>query len=330
MVKGILILHANQVGNVYPQELREILSHRVSFIAPPQTAQEIEDNPSLLNEVEVIFSSWGMVKLDEHILAHAPKLKAVFYGAGSIRYFTTPAMWQRGIRVSSAYHVNGEYVANFTLAQILLSLKGYWSFTRQYREHRQTWQRFPVAGMYHSTVGIISLGAIGVQVARLLQPFDINVIAYDPFWHQDHADRFGTTLVPLDTLFATADVVSLHTPWLPETEGMITGSHIRKMKPHAVFINTARGAVVRENELIAVLMERPDLTALLDVTYPEPPAADSPLFDLPNVILSPHIAGAMDCEIQKMGQLMVEEFLRWQNGDPMQYEITEVSASKLA
>jgi phosphoglycerate dehydrogenase-like enzyme len=184
--------------------------------------------------------------------------------------------------------------------------------------------------MYHSTVGIISLGAIGVQVARLLQPFDIKVIAYDPFWHQDHADRFGTTLVPLDTLFATADVVSLHTPWLPETEGMITGSHMRKMKPHAVFINTARGAVVRENELIAVLMERPDLTALLDVTYPEPPAADSPLFDLPNVILSPHIAGAMNGEIQKMGQLMADEFLRWQNGKPMQYEITEDSASKLA
>ncbi len=174
------------------------------------------------------------------------------------------------------------------------------------------------------------MGAIGRMVIDLLKPFDLEIFAYDPFWTQEQAAELGVQLLPLDEIFTTCDVVSLHTPWLPETVGMITGEHIRTMKPFSTFINTARGAIVREDEMIAALEEREDITALLDVTYPEPPAPNSKLWTLPNVVLSPHIAGSISREVEKMGALMVEEFIRWNNNQPILNEISAEKAKFLA
>lgn len=102
------------------------------------------------------------------------------------------------------------------------------------------------------------------------------------------------------------------------------------MKKDATFINTARGRVVREDEMIEVLKQRPDLTAALDVTDPEPPARTSPLLSLPNVVLTPHIAGSMGNEIQRMGQSMLAEFKRYLAGEPLKWQITAEEAKRLA
>jgi phosphoglycerate dehydrogenase-like enzyme len=178
-----------------------------------------------------------------------------------------------------------------------------------------------VAGAYGSTVGIISLGAIGRMVSERLRAFDVQVIAHDPFTTPEQAHALNVTLTSLEDVFARADVVSCHTPWLPETEGLLTGAHFRSMKPGASFINTARGAVVNEAGLIAALQERPDLFAVLDVTWPEPPEPDSPLYTLPNVLLTPHIAGSMHGECRRMGRAMVDELARWQRGEPLKYVV---------
>jgi phosphoglycerate dehydrogenase-like enzyme len=137
-------------------------------------------------------------------------------------------------------------------------------------------------------------------------------------------------LCSIEDVFRRADVVSLHTPWLKETEGLITGAHFAAMKPGATFINTARGAVVREDEMIQVLKQRPDLFAVLDVTYPEPPEPGSPLYSLPNVVLTPHIAGAMGTECRRMGCLVVEELQRYLNGEALQWAINRQQAAVMA
>ena len=111
---------------------------------------------------------------------------------------------------------------------------------------------------------------------------------------------------------------------------MITGAHFRSMKEGATFINTSRGAVVREEEMIQALQQRPDLFAVLDVTYPEPPPADSPLFTLPNVIVTPHIAGSVGTECQRQGRYMVEELMRYLRGDDLKWGITREMAKVLA
>ncbi|MEZ4637911.1 MAG: NAD(P)-dependent oxidoreductase [Caldilineaceae bacterium] len=120
-------------------------------------------------------------------------------------------------------------------------------------------------------------------------------------------------LCSLEDVFRRADVVSLHAPWLDETVGLLHGHHFAAMKQDATFINTACGAIVREDEMIAVLQDRPDLWAILDVTYPEPPVPGSPLYTLPNVVLTPHIAGSLNNECRRMGRLTVEELRKFVN-----------------
>ena len=269
--------------------------------------------------------------MDGEFLEAAPNLQAVFYGAGSIKHIVTPDFWDRDILITSAYAANGIPVAEFTLSQILFCLKLGWQFAISIKQEG----KYPdikktVPGTYKSTVGIISLGMIGRYVCEMLKQFDINVIAYDPYIKEETAKELDVKLCSLDELFIRSDVVSLHTPWLKETEGMITGEHFAAMKPNASFINTARGAVVREDEMIEVLRKRTDLMAILDVTYPEPPKPGSPLYTLPNVVLTPHIAGSMDRECNRMGSYMVEELRRYVRGEELKWQITEEQARILA
>lgn len=328
--RAIYLLRPDALPQIYGPDQQAALAELVEFVAPPQNIQSVQENPSVLADVEFIFSGWGMPEMNEEFLAAAPNLKALFYGSGSVKKIVTDASWARGVRVTSAYGANAVPVSEFTLAQVIYSLKRGWHFSRSIRESGAWVRSSSVPGTYGSTVGLVSLGQVGRRVAKLLQILDVHVIVYDPFASQEDAGALQVELVALDEVFRRADVVSLHTPWLPETVGMITGAHFASMKQNATFINTARGAVVNEPEMIAVLQQRPDLWAILDVTYPEPPAPDSPLYTLPNVVLTPHIAGAMDVECQRMGQTMVEELRRYLAGEVMEYEITAARAKFLA
>lgn len=302
----------------------------VNLYAPLQTARSVQENPAVLHDAEIIISGWGCPTFDQKLLDHAPNLKIIFYGAGSIKHIVTAEFWERGIGITSAAALNAVPVAEYTLAQILLCLKGVWPLAGSTRAAKTFTRQFDFPGGYESTVGLISLGLIGRRVRELLKPFDLNVLAYDPFVTQSQADELGVTLCALDDIFRFAHVVSLHTPWLPETEGMITGDHFRLMQPNSAFINTARGAVVREAEMIQALQERPDITAILDVTYPEPPAPESLLYRLPNVVLTPHIAGAMGGERRRMGKAVLEDLKRYLAGQPLEYQIRQEQAALMA
>jgi phosphoglycerate dehydrogenase-like enzyme len=242
----------------------------------------------------------------------------------------TPEFWERGIVVTSAYAMNAVPVSEYTLSQIFFCLKHGWQTVLAIKRDGSYPAKGPVPGGYQSIVGIVSLGVVGRLVCERLRPFDVKVIAYDPFVGADEAATLGVELCSLDDVFRRADVVSLHTPWLPETEGLITGAHFAVMKPGASFINTARGAIVREQEMIDVLSTRPDLFAVLDVTYPEPPVPGSPLYTLPNVVLTPHIAGSMSNECRRMGRLMVDELHRWLADEPLRWSISRERAAIMA
>ena len=328
--RAIYLLRPDALPKIYGPDQQSALAELVEFVAPPQNFQTVQENPAVLADVELIFSGWGMPEMDEAFLADSPNLKALFYGAGSVKKIVTDASWARGVRVTSAYGANAVTVAHYTLAQVIFSLKRGWQFSRAIRESGGWFQRTPVPGTYGTTVGLVSLGQVGRRVAKLLQILDVKVIAYDPFTSAADAAALGVELVKLDEVFRRSAAVSLHAPWLPETVGMITGAHFASMPENATFINTSRGAIVREEEMIAVLQDRPDLWAVLDVTYPEPPLPESLLYTLPNVVLTPHIAGALDEECQRMGQTMVDELRRFLAGEVMEYEITEERAKFLA
>jgi phosphoglycerate dehydrogenase-like enzyme len=276
-------------------------------------------------DAEVILASWGCPVMDEGFLETARRLRLVLYAAGSVRSFVTDAFWDHGIRVSSAYALNAMSVAEYSLAAILFSLKHGWRLMRE-----PSGSLAQVPGAYGSTVGIVSLGAVGRLVRKQLKPHQVHVVAYDPTLTTAEASRLGVRLAELAELFRVSDVVSLHTPLLPETRGMITAELIESMRPGATLINTARGALVREDELVNVLRRRPDLQAVLDVTDPEPPSAGSALLRLPNVVHTPHIAGAIGLERRRLGRGMIQELRRYIRNEPLRWELKREQVDRMA
>jgi len=330
MRKAIFALDPAKFSLIYGEEERADIARLVSVDPHPYRKEELRADPRPLEGVEIVFSGWDAPCFDAELLSHAPALKIVLYGAGSVRRVVTPAFWDRGLRISSAYAANAVPVAEYVLSQILFCLKQGYRLSREVREARRFVAKENLAGAYRSTVGLVSLGMIGRKVAALLRHFDVKTIAYARHTTPADAEALGVELCPLDDVFRRSDVVSLHTPWLPETEGMVLGRHFRSMKPYAAFINSARGAVVREEEMVAVLRERPDIQAVLDVTYPEPPVPDSPLYTLPNVVLTPHLAGSVGPECRRMGRCMVEELERYLAGEPLRCELSREKAELLA
>jgi phosphoglycerate dehydrogenase-like enzyme len=321
-MKAVYLLPEHSYDLVYGPDERRDIAARVDIAAPRLDPANFLARRGSFDDVEAIFSSWGMPRMDAAFFEVFPQLRVLFYGAGAVNAFVTEDVWTRGVQIANANVANGVPVAEFTVAQIILALKQTWRIAMQIKREKRYVRIGPVAGAYRSTVGLVSLGAIGRMVAERLRAYDVHVIAYDPHAPADFARDMGVSLVSLKEVFARADVVSCHTPWLPETERLINGKLLRSMKPGAAFINTARGAVVDEPALIAVLRERPDLFALLDVTWPEPPADDSPLYELPNVVLTPHIAGSMSNECRRMGRVMIDELDRWLRGEALRFRVS--------
>ena len=165
---------------------------------------------------------------------------------------------------------------------------------------------WPGFGTYGTQVGIIGASAIGRRVIELLAPFDLTVALSDPTVGVDEAASLGVTLMSLDDLMRTSRVVSLHAPLLDSTVGMIGAAELAALPDGATFINTARGALVDESALVRELRSG-RIDAVLDVTWPEPPVADSPLWTLPNVVLTPHVAGSAGSELVRMASSAVRE-----------------------
>ena len=289
--------------------------------------------PAEFAEVEYIFSTWCMPTFTEdEVRSLFPSLKCVFYGAGSVQDFA-PAFLRCGVKVFSAWAANGVPVAEFTVAQIVLANKGFFTASRfmstgEVNFAHTVSSQYP--GNYGAKVGIIGAGMIGKMVIRMLKEYQIECVVFDKFLSDEDAAALGVEKCSLEEIFESCNVVSNHLANNPQTVGILTGELFSKMKPYSTFINTGRGAQVVESELCEVLEARPDITALLDVTDPEPPVEDSPFYSLPNCILTPHMAGSKGLEIHRMAEYMAEEYARFVTGGPWYYEVTEEMLATMA
>lgn len=301
---------------------RRRLNGLVDLGPDPDLVLDEFDSPrarSVLAGVEVLVTGWGCPLLDEALLHHAPRLRAVVHTAGTVKNHVTEACWRRGLQITSAAGANAVPVAEYTLAAILFSNKqvlatrdGY----RRTRERATDWHvRLAGAGNYRRRIGIVGASRIGRRVVELLRPFDLEVLLSDPFLDPDEASRLGARLVPLPELFSSSDVVSVHAPWLRSTEGLVSRSLLGSMPDGATLINTARGALVDQPALERELVSG-RLNAVLDVTTPDLLPSGSPLYDLPNVLLTPHIAGSMGGELHRMADFALDELERWTRGVP--------------
>ena len=312
--------------------LCEIPNHVENVFSTSDTCYKKADVlncPELFMDTEYVFSTWGMPQFtEEEIRKYLPGLKAVFYGAGTVQMFARPFL-RCGVKVFSAWAANAVPVAEYAVSQILLANKGYFSLSRMMKTDvaaaRSQVSAYP--GNYGADIGLIGCGMIGSLTAEMLRSYRLRVWAYDPFLTDEHAEALGVTRCTLPELFARCRVVSNHLANNAQTQGMLQHEHFASMPENGVFINTGRGAQVVEPDLVRALTERPDLTAVLDVTFPEPPEAGHAFYTLPNCILTPHIAGSIGDEVVRMAEYMAEECHAWLTHTPPRYEVT---ASMLA
>jgi phosphoglycerate dehydrogenase-like enzyme len=282
-----------------------------------------------LADAEVLLTGWGCPRVSSQILDLAPCLRAVVHAAGTVKEHLDHACWERGIVVSTAAEANAVPVAEFTLAMVLLAGKWAHQGARRYEERRtlpDLITEFPEVGNYRRSIGVVGASRIGRRVMALLRAFDLDVLVSDPYLDAREATVLGAELVELDDLVRRSDIVSLHAPSIASTYRMFDARRLALMKDGATLLNTARGALVDPDALVDELASG-RIQAVLDVTDPEPLSPSSPLFSLPNVVLTPHLAGAAGNELFRLGDWAVEEIARWAAGEPF---LSPVRLSDLA
>ncbi|MEU3187294.1 hydroxyacid dehydrogenase [Streptomyces sp. NPDC006923] len=289
---------------------------------PTLIAHQLSDPPpavaAALAEAELLLTCWGAPPLTAGVLDAAPRLRAVVHAAGTVKHHITDACWERGIAVTSAAAANARPVAEYTLAAILFAGKNILGSAQRYRNlrtHHDWREELDRAGNYRRTVGVVGASRIGRRVIELLRPFDLDVLLYDPYVDAAGAAALGVESVPLGELCARAHVVSVHAPEIPATRHMIGAAQLSAMPDGSTLINTSRGSLIDESALLPELVSG-RLRAVLDVTEPELPPADSPLYDLPNVLLTPHVAGSLGGEIHRMADQALDEVERYTRGLP--------------
>ncbi|MCK8434925.1 hydroxyacid dehydrogenase [Streptomyces sp. D2-8] len=321
--QALFAMAAENVPQVFPPEVLARLRKSVD-IDPGLVAQDFADPRVLgaLARAEILVTGWGCPRLDETVLDAAPRLRAVLHSAGSVKSFATPAVRERGIAVSSAAVANALPVAEYTLAMILLAGKDVLAARDRMRTARTSagWGVIPGIGNHGRRVGVIGASRIGRRVLELLRPFDLRPVLTDPYVDERQAAALGVPLLPLDELLRTSDIVTVHAPETPETRHMIGRRELALMPDGAVLINTARGTLVDHDALVAELRAG-RLTAILDVTDPEPLPSDSPLYDLPGAFVTPHLAGSQGNELARLGLTVAEEAERLLAGEKPAYPV---------
>lgn len=291
----------------------------------PIRSFESGDAQLLLSEAEVLVTGWGCPRIDASVLAGAPRLKLVAHAAGTVKALIDPAVFSAGIEVTNAASANAIPVAQFTLAAILFANKQVLRFRDSYRVSRARCADNALSdrsvGNIGRTIGIVGYSRIGARVIDLLRPHEFEVLLYDPHYSGPPPYQIGARRVELDEVMSRSDVVSLHAPSLATTANMIDAGRLALMQDGATLINTARGALIEQEALVRELVSG-RISAVLDVTTPEVLPASSPLYDLPNVLLTPHIAGALGNERSKLGQMIVDEVERFVDGRPLVYRVT--------
>lgn len=308
---------------VYGEDVKEEIAKNITLNRSYLKKTDILTG--LYKDTDIIFSTWGMPSFTkEEIQEFLPNLKCIFYGAGTVQGFARPFL-ELGIKVFSGWGANGVPVAEFTVAQILLANKGYFlSALHMSRGELELSKKYStgIVGNFNAEIGIIGAGMIGKLVINKLRDYRLNVKVFDPFLSDEDALRLGVKKVSLEELFATCNVVSNHLANNEETKGMLNYPLFASMVEGATFINTGRGAQVVEEDLCKVLKERKDLSALLDVTHPEPPKEGHPFYGLDNCFLSPHIAGSLGNEALRLGEYMRDEFLAYITSKETKFEVT--------
>lgn len=307
----------------FPAGLMERLEKLGNVVYNPKDMPLTEDELAIaVGDVDACLTHWGCPAFTEKVLDSAKHLQLIAHAAGSVGDLVMEQVYQRGIKVCSANRILAKYVAEGVLADFLAGLRLIPQLDRAMK-NRLSDERKALASrsLYGAKIGLVGLGTIGFYLLDLLNPFDARIKVYDPYLSLAALAGYPNVELcsSLDEVLMWGDIVSLHASLTPETRGLMSAEKLKLIRDGALFVNTARGAIVDESALLHELQQG-RINAVLDVFQTEPLPLESHLRDLENTILLPHVAGITSRE--QMSYAIVEEIDRYSKGEPLLHEIS--------
>jgi phosphoglycerate dehydrogenase-like enzyme len=251
------------------------------------------------------------------LIERLPNLKLLAITGLQHRTLDMNAAPEHGVLVCHSRIHGGAHhgTPELTIGLMLAAVRHIPQEDRRTREGR--WQGSVGTQLHGRTLGIVGLGKIGSKVARVAQALEMNVVAWSQNLTSDAAAALGVTRVDMDELFARSDIVTLHLVLSERTRGIVGARELSLMRPHSYLINTARGELIDEAELIAALKERRIAGAALDVFWREPIPPDHPLLAMENVVLTPHLGYVVEESYRAFYGDLVEAVAAWLDGEPV-------------
>lgn len=324
MEKIVAILGKNRRDKIFRKEMLEELGKLgdLALNEDPKDPKE-EDILDLVKGGSILITSWGCPKITDRILEQMPDLKLIMHAAGSVKGIISEEIWKRNIRVVNSASVLGKGVAETALGLTIASLKNFWNLRKDTQEGLWDMHIGQVNEVYQKKIGILGAGWAGKHYIQLMKSFSVELLLADPFISEEEACRMGVRLVNFNELLEESDVISIHAPSIPETYHMFQKETLTLMKKDAVLINTARGSIIDEQALFEHMNKGNLKYACLDVRDLEPPSPDDKLRTLPNVILTPHIAGLTNNGLSRIGDFAVNQIQHFLKSDSCSGEVLE-------
>jgi phosphoglycerate dehydrogenase-like enzyme len=286
-----------------------------------------------IGEADIVVTSWDTSPLEAETMAKAGHLKLLAHAAGSVKPVVSDALWKSETRVTSMAAAISCGVAEFCLGHLLTAPKRVWWACEAERSGQWKEGLAAFGGLfeiYAQNIGIIGMGNVGKHLARLLANFSCKTMFYDPYLSQETAGELKVRKAKsLVEVFSQCRAVVLCAAGNEETRHMIRRKHFAMLPKGAVFVNVSRGGIFDEDELV-VELRKGQFVACLDVTDVEPPRPDHPYRSLPNVVLTPHIAGVAAENRYRIGTMVADEIERFVRGEKLEHEVTREQLARLA
>ena len=321
-----LVLEKSLAESLFSEEDLHFLESVAAFNPMDKLPEKVtrEYMMTALKDADVAVTCWRTPSFTDEMLAGLPKLRLIAHAAGAVKNLVPASFWTSGRRIFSNAPVIAEDVAQTTLALILTSLKQLWQMDASTAAGNWSggeMNTFSTRRLNGLNVGLVGASLVGREVIRILKPFGCNLLMSDPYLSPLEAQQLGVTLMPFEDMIRISDVLSLHAPANEDCRHMLNAGNIPLLKDGALLINTARGMLIDEPALIREL-QTGRIMACLDVTDPEPPAADSPLRTLPNVVLTPHVAGGHTVNGRRMmGRNVIVEIYNFLVKGKLNFEV---------
>ena len=274
-------------------------------------------------------TGWGHPMMDSKSLENT-SIKLIAHTGGSVADYVSQDVYEAGIKVISGNNLFAESVAEGTVGYMMLALRKMVDYVHDTREGNWLSEACaPTEGLLDQAVGLVGMGAITKQLIPMLKPFRVKLKLYSGYpIDPEYLAQNNAVQASLEEIFSTCKIVSIHSALNERTLGMIGKEHFDLLQDGAVFINTARGAIIREDEMIEALQEK-RFMAVLDVYAKEPPEVDTPLRQLKNVYCMPHVGGPTNDRAPIIAMHLADDIQRFAAGEPLQHEITGSYAKRM-